>query len=101
MVRPATPPHGAGRSKRVPAKHQGIHHYVARVCIRCGLTREQAVNESISWLMLLDEAWRKSQGESALMISDAVLAGTAPGALKNGDRVAKKIRNHFQKLAEI
>lgn len=51
--------------------------------------------------MLLDEAWRKSQGESALIMSDAVLAGTAPGALKNGDRVAKKIRNHFQKLAEL
>jgi hypothetical protein len=50
--------------------------------------------------MLLDEAWRKCQGESAIIMSDAVLAGTAPGSLKNGDRVAKKIRKHFQNLAE-
>lgn len=51
--------------------------------------------------MLLDEAWRKSQGETALIMVDAVMAGTAPGALKNGDRVTKQIRKSFQKMADL
>jgi hypothetical protein len=50
--------------------------------------------------MLLDEAWRKSQGEAALVLIDAIMAGTAPGALKNGDRIRKQIRKSFQKMAD-
>lgn len=34
------------------------------------------------------------------MTIDAVLAGTATGSLKNGDRVTKKIRKFFQKMAD-
>lgn len=59
------------------------------------------MRESLAWLMALDRAHQRAQGELGLILSNAVLAGTAPGALKNGDKTLKKMQKHFKTMAGV
>ena len=53
------------------------------------------------WLQALDKAYQAKLGELGLLISNAVLAGVAPGSLKNGDRVLKRMQKQFRSMAGL
>lgn len=55
----------------------------------------------MDWLLSIEKANQRRQGELGLLMSNAVLAGTAPGALKNGDKTLKKMQKHFKTMAGV
>lgn len=50
---------------------------------------------------MLERAAGQVGAEKALMQLNAVLAAVAPGSLKNGDQLLRKIQNEFRRQAGL
>ncbi|MFM7101953.1 MAG: hypothetical protein ACKO3N_12370 [Verrucomicrobiota bacterium] len=87
--------------KRSSGRGESLAEFVAGVCVRTGLTREQALRESLPWLRMLERAAGQVGAEKALMQLNAVLAAVAPGSLKNGDQLLRRIQNEFRRQAGL
>lgn len=65
------------------------------------MTREQALDEPIEWLQIVVEVAAQERATAALYQLQATLGAVAPGALKNGSDLMRKIQSQLAREAGL